>query len=84
MKFQQGSAFLLYNHCVNKKDEARAATRVSAPSEVSGSGAVGNLKPNRDAIVTGWPSLGMAKPGDGQAWGTGISTQIQSGGCHNM
>lgn len=49
---------------MNKKDEARAATRVSAPSEVSGSGAVGNLKPNRDAIVTGWPSLGMVKPGE--------------------
>lgn len=64
MKFQQGSAFLLYNHCVNKKDEARAATWVSAPTEVSGSGAVGDLKPNRDAIVTGWSSLGMVKPGE--------------------
>lgn len=46
MKFQQGSAFLLYNHCVNTKDEAGAATQASAPSEVSGSGAAGDLKPN--------------------------------------
>lgn len=46
MKFQQGSTLQLYNHSVNKKDEAGAATRASAPSEVSGSGAVGDLKPN--------------------------------------